>query len=133
PQIDVRRLLEEVAHTAMALLDSAFVWLLALDPTTNNLVSEILTTTSGSRDEADFLTAAGGENTTPVFPLTDADNPLVQALVTRQTIINVPTSHLQSASSARSIYTAAERLDVQYLTIVPLSAAGRTAGVMVLG
>ena len=70
-QVDVQRLMEEVAHTAMAMLDSTLVWLLALDSDHNRLVSEMLTTRSGSREEADFLLTAGGQQGTPDYALED--------------------------------------------------------------
>jgi PAS domain S-box-containing protein len=133
PQIDVQRLLEEVCHTAMAMLDSVLVWLLALDHDRNRMVSEMLITTSGSREEADFLLAASNGHDTPQFSLEDTGNPLVETLITRQITTNLPTRSLNNTDTTRPIFEAAERMHIQYFTIVPLIAAGRTTGVMVLG
>jgi PAS domain S-box-containing protein len=132
-QIDVQRLLEEVAHTAMALLDSAFVWLLGLDKDHRCLVSEMLTTTSGSREEADFLSTAADGAATPQFLLDDLSNPLVETLITRQTITNFPTQRLNAKPATQPLFRATEQLQVSYLTIIPLIAAGRTTGIMTLG
>ncbi|MBZ0303844.1 MAG: GAF domain-containing protein, partial [Anaerolineae bacterium] len=132
-QIDVHRLLEEVAHTAMAMLDSALVWLLALNTERNCLVSEILTTTSGSLEESDFIVTAAGTNPVPEYSLEDVDNPLIEALITRQTTTNIGTRRFEHLESTQPLAQAAEQLHIQYVTLVPLNAAGRTAGVMMLG
>lgn len=132
-QIDVQRLLEEVGHTAMAMLDSAMVWLLALDNDHKRMVSEMLITTSGSREEADFLLAASNGHASPQFSLEETSSPFVETLVTRQIAVNIPTRSLSESEATRPIYEAAEKLHIQYLTIVPLIAAGRTTGIMVLG
>lgn len=126
-QVDVQRLLEEVAHSAMAMLDSVMVWLLTLDGDT--LAHQMLTTSSGTRDEAEFITAAANGHDKPVFSLQDATNPLVEVLVTRQISSNLPISRL----SDESIRRACEQLNLSYLTVIPLIAAGKTAGVMALG
>lgn len=133
PQIDIQRLLQEVGHTAMAMLDSVLVWLLALDKDHNRMVSEILITTSGSREEADFLLTAANGRAAPEFSLEDSGNPLIETLVTRQIATNIPTRRLDASDTTRPVFHAAEQLHVQYFTIVPLIAAGHTTGVMVLG
>jgi PAS domain S-box-containing protein len=133
PQIDIQRLLQEVGHTAMAMLDSVLVWLLALDKDHNRMVSEMLITTSGSREEAEFLLAASNGHDTTEFSLEDTGNPFVETLITRQIATNISTRRLETSDSTRPIFQAAEQLQVQYFTIVPLIAAGRTTGVMVLG
>lgn len=133
PQIDVQRLLEEVGHTAMTMLDSVLVWLLALDHDHNRMVSEMLITTSGSREEANFLQAASNGHDLPEFSLEDTSNPLVETLITRQIATNVPTRIFSEAETTQPIFMAAEQMHIQYFTIVPLIAAGRTTGVMVLG
>ena len=130
---DVQRLLQEVAHTAMTMLDSALVWLLALDKEHNLLFSETLITNSGSQEEAAFLKTAANERDIPQYTLEDSANPLVQTLITRQTAINFPVRRLSESPTTLPLYRAVEQLHVQYLTVVPLIAAGRTVGVMVLG
>ncbi len=132
-RMDVQRLLEEVAHTTMTMLDSMLVWLLAFDAERNQLVSETLTTSSGSREEALFLSTATGEHGNLEFALDDTNNPLVEALVIRQTAINVSTIRLKEATATSQLYQATEQLNINYITLVPLIAAGKIIGLMVLG
>lgn len=131
--VDVQRLLAEVAHSAMTILQSSLVWLLAHDNEDQTLSSRILVTTSGSRAESDFLLAAGGGQSLPRFPISDGKNPLCMAFITRQTLVNQPIERLDDSESARPLAQAARSLRIAYLTIVPLTAAGKTSGVMVLG
>ena len=132
-KMDVQRLLQEVAHTAMTMLDSRLVWLLAYDEVRNQLVSETLTTSSGSREEASFLKTATGEIGSLDFALDDTENLLVQALVNRQTAINISTLRLKDTPATSQLYEATEQLNINYVTLVPLSAAGKVIGLMVLG
>ncbi|MBI5669062.1 MAG: GAF domain-containing protein [Chloroflexi bacterium] len=131
--VDVQRLLEEVAHSAMTILQSSLVWLLALDDEDQSLASRILVTTSGSRAETDFLLTAGEGQAGPRFPITDSQNPLCVAFISRQTLINQPIDRLDATPSTRLLAQAARDLRINYLTIVPLTAAGKTSGVMALG
>ncbi|HEX2907267.1 MAG TPA: response regulator, partial [Phototrophicaceae bacterium] len=131
--VDVQRLLEEVAHSAMTILQCTMVWMLALDNEDQTLKSRILVTNSGSRSEMDFLLAAGEGQSTPRFDLQDTHNPFCTTLITRQMIANLAAERLTEWVSTRSLAQAARNLRVGYLTIVPLTAAGKTSGVMVLG
>lgn len=131
--VDVQRLLAEVAHTTMAVLGSAMVWLLGVDEMNNALVSQTLATNSGTSEEANFLLKAGNNEIQPRFSLDDEANPLCACLLTRKTMVNSPTKRLQDLPSTRSLFEAAEQLHISYLTIVPLIAAGKLAGVMTLG
>ena len=133
-RVDVQRLLDEVAHTTMAILDSSLVWLLSFDSESNKMVSEMLATSTGSREEAEFLlNAASQTGEAPEFSLDDRNNPLVEALVNRQASINVPNQRLQDSPSTIELQQAADKLKINYLTIVPLIAAGKSVGLMVLG
>jgi PAS domain S-box-containing protein len=131
--VDVERLLEEVAYSALAILGSEMVWLLARDNEEQTLKSKKLATSSGTRTENDFLTAAGNGNPIPSFSLDDTNNPFCSALLTRQTVANLPAASLKDNFSTQHLFKAAEMLRLNYLTIVPLTAAGKTPGVMVLG
>lgn len=131
--VDVQRLLEEVAHSAMTVLQCDLVWLLALDNEDQTLKSRILVTNSGSRAESDFLRTASNGDSIPRFAIQDSENPLCAALVTRQTLVNLSVERLEERPATRLLAQAARSLRVAYLTIVPLTAAGKTAGVMVLG
>jgi|FLYN01.1.fsa_nt_gi PAS domain S-box-containing protein len=131
--VDVQRLLEEVAHSALMILPSDLVWLLALDNDDQVLRSEILTTSSGSLAENDFLKIASAGRPIPEYALTDLSNPLCATLITRKTSVNIPIAQLKGESSTQSLHRALEILRLNYLTIVPLIAAGKTSGVMVLG
>lgn len=131
--VDVQRLLEEVAHSAMMILQSNLVWLLAFDSDDQTLKSRILVSTSGSRAENDFLVGISGSQSPPHFAVQDADNPLCAAFVTRQMLINLPVERLKNTLATRPVFDAALDLRLAYLSIVPLTAAGKTSGVMVLG
>jgi DNA-binding response OmpR family regulator len=122
-QVDVQRLLEEVAHSAMAMLDSVMVWLLTLDGET--LAHQMLASSSGTRDEAQFIQLAANGHDKPFFSLGESGNPMVDVLTTRQITTNIPVNRLPETA----VRKACEQLNLNYLTIVPLIAAGKIAGV----
>jgi PAS domain S-box-containing protein len=128
-----QRLLAEVTHTTMTMTDSALVWVLATDKQAGLLISKTLTTTSGSLEEEQFLSRIRHHNPTPQFSLADLSNPLCEVLETRQAHLNLPVHQLEKSPSTQGLYTALAPLQVQYLTIMPLSALGNTLGVMVIG
>lgn len=131
--VDVQRLLEEISHTALAILGSAMVWVLSLDTANNTLISRTLVTNSGSREETQFLLKAGNNRPVPEFSLEDANNPLCGTVITRQMSINIPLKRLQDEPSTQNLAEAVEQLQLNFISIVPLIAAGKTAGVMALG
>lgn len=130
---DVQRLLEEVAHSALTILPSEMVWLLGVDKEEQVLKSRILATTGGARVETDFLLMAGNDQPVPKFPLQDAQNPFCSTLLTRKMLVNLNTEILKDNPSTQGIYKATEMLRLSYLTVVPLTAAGKTPGLMILG
>lgn len=131
--VDVQRLLEEVVHSALTILASEMVWLLALDPNEEFLVSRIIATSSGSRAETEFLVTAAGGGSTPRYLLRDMDNPLVAALMNRTMAPNIAVTQLGESPATAPLHKAADKLRLSYLTAVPLIAAGKTSGLMVLG
>lgn len=131
--VDVQRLLEEVAHSALAIMGCDMVWLLGIDAEMTLLRSRILVTTVGQRQETDFLVTAGQGEPVPAYPLNDEQNPLCAVYVTRKTEVNLPLSTLPNISSMQALQKATTALRVSYLTVVPITAAGKTSGVMVLG
>ena len=131
--VDVERLLEEVAHSALTILQPDLVWLLGLDDDDHMLKSRILASASGSRAETDFLRMAGGDHPVPQYPLHDAGNILCDTVVTRTTHSNLPVDTLAQYAGTQSLFKALRLLRVSFITLVPLTAAGKTAGVMVLG
>ncbi len=130
---DMQRLLEEVAHSALTIVPTELVWLLSVDPIDQTLRSRILTTTGGARVEMEFLLKAGNGQSPPRFDLDDVTNPLCNVLKTRKTLENLNTATLKGNPSTRGIYDAAELLRLSYLNVIPLTAIGKTPGVMVLG
>lgn len=131
--VDIQRLLEEMAHTALAILGSAMVWLLAQDDDRNVLVSRALVTNRGSRDENLFLLKAGHGEATPRFSIDDGSNPLIATLTTRKSAINVPAKRFRDSETTAPLAEAIEHLHLSYLTLMPLIATGKTVGVMVMG
>jgi PAS domain S-box-containing protein len=131
--VDVQRLLEEVAHSALTILGSDMVWLLGLDAEEQALKSRILATTGGQRVETDFLVAAGDGQPVPKYFLQDAGNVFCSTFITRKTAVNVSTEILKDDPTTRPLLRATEMLRLSYLTVVPITAAGKTSGVMVLG
>jgi PAS domain S-box-containing protein len=131
--VDVQRLLEEVVHSALTILASEMVWLLALDPNEEFLVSRIIATSSGSRAETEFLVTAAAGGSTPRYSLKDMENPLVSALMNRTMTPNIAVAKLGESPATAPLYRAADKLRLSYLTAVPLIAAGKTSGLMVLG
>ncbi|MEO8610066.1 MAG: GAF domain-containing protein [Chloroflexota bacterium] len=131
--VDVQRLLEEVAHSALTILGSDMVWLLGLDSEEQALKSRILATTGGQRVETDFLLAAGDGQPVPKYYLQDAGNVFCSTFITRKTAVNVSIEILKDDPTTRPLLRATEMLRLSYLTVVPITAAGKTSGVMVLG
>ncbi len=130
---DVQRLLEEVAHSALTIMPSDMVWLLGVDSEEQVLKSRILATTGGARVETEFLLTAANGQSIPKFPLADNVNPFCSTLATRKMLVNLTTDSLKDDPLTAPIFRATELLRLNYLTVVPLTAAGKTPGVMVLG
>ncbi len=130
---DVQRLLEEVAHSALTIMPSDMVWLLGVDNEEQVLRSRILATTGGARVETEFLLNAANGQSVPKFPLSDNSNPFCSTLITRKMLVNLTTESLRENPVTEPIFKATELLRLNYLTVVPLTAAGKTPGVMVLG
>ncbi|MBZ0292402.1 MAG: GAF domain-containing protein [Anaerolineae bacterium] len=130
---NTQRLLDEVAHTTLAIMGSAMVWLLALDQSRDVLVSQSLVTSSGSAQESNFLARLQKSPTGAEFPVDDPSNPLCNALRTRQTMLNLPIQQLQDPPSTGPLFESFKQLRLSYITIVPLSAVGKPVGVMLLG
>lgn len=131
--VDVQRLLEEVAHSALAIMGCDMVWLLGIDSEMAFLRSRILVTTGGQRQETDFLVTAGQGEPVPVYALNEDHNPFCAVYVTRKTEVNLLTSSLATVPSMQALQKATVALRLSYLTAVPITAAGKTSGVMVLG
>jgi len=131
--VDVQRLLEEVAHSALSILSCDLIWLLGLDNEEEMLQSRILATTGGARAETEFLLTAANGQAMPKFALSDIENPFVSTLLTRKMQVNILADTLKERLTTISVYKATEMLRLSYLSIVPLTAAGRAPGVMVLG
>lgn len=131
--VDVQRLLEEVAHSALTILSSELVWLLSTDADEQVIKSRVLATTGGARIETEFLLKASNGESIPRFSLQDTSHPFSTTLVTRKTLVNLQTETLRENPSTQSLYRATEMLRLNYLTVVPLTVAGKTPGVMVLG
>ena len=131
--VEAARLLEELGHTALAILGSPLVWILAQNSDNRFLVSQTIASNAGSREEAYFLLKAGGDQQEPQFLLNDTSNPLCSALSTRRTLLNIATRTLSEIPSAQSLQDALNHLHITYFTVIPLIAAGKTTGVLVLG
>ncbi|GIL09081.1 MAG: hypothetical protein BroJett033_5920 [Chloroflexota bacterium] len=130
--IDTQRLAIEVAHTALTVLESDLVWLLALDATNKTLVSQTLVVSGGAHSEAEFLAHTDGQ-ILPRYPVDDSANPLCLALRRRQIAVGVPVGAFAAVHATAGLAAAAQRLGLADLTVVPLVAAGKTSGVMVVG
>ncbi len=131
--MDTKRLADEAAHTALTVLDSALVWLLALDASGQTLISQTIAARSGSHSGEAFLLRAGNGQPVPRYPVSDDTNPLCAALIRRQVAVNVPLSAFATARTTKGIADGATSLGLSALTVVPLVAAGRAAGIMVVG
>lgn len=131
--IDVQRLAIEVAHTALTVLESEMVWLLALDAADKTLISQTLVIGSSSHSETEFLAQAGNGQPHPRYPVDDSANPLCLALRRRQIAVNVPVRAFAAADATAGLAAGAQQLGLAGLTIVPLVAAGKMSGVMVIG
>lgn len=130
---DVQRLLEEIAYSALAILVTQMVWLLAPDNETGTLKSRILVTGMGSRAEMNFLNIASEGHPILEFPLEDTENPLCSTLLTRKMMVNLPIDQLNQSHSTQRLFQGVNSLRLGYITTLPLIAAGKTSGVMVLG
>lgn len=131
--VDVERLLEEVAHSALAILSAEMVWVLGADTDEGFLNHRVLATTGGARIETEFLSKAANGSSVPRYSLQDTGHPFSSTLLTRKTIFNFQTESLRENPSTLPLYRATELLRLNYLTMLPLIAAGKTPGVMILG
>ncbi len=131
--VDVQRLLEEVVHSALTILQCEMVWLLGIDKEELALKNRILATTGGQRIETDFLVMAGNGQPTPKYALQDANNLICETFKTRKMAVNISVDSLMENPTTLPLHRATQMLRLSYLTIVPLAAAGKTSGVMVLG
>jgi PAS domain S-box-containing protein len=131
--VDTQRLLEEVTHTTLAIMNIPFVWMLGIEQATNSLISQALVTSSGTQDELRFQQLASDASGTLRYPVDESANPLCAALVTRNTATNYPARNLMEMPSTQRLYEGMSFLGLTHFTVVPLIAAGKTAGVMVLG
>jgi PAS domain S-box-containing protein len=128
---DVQRLLEEVAHSTLTIMSSALVWLLGVDD--GVLRHRNLVTTSGAKVETEFLLAAGNNQPVPEFSMSDLSHPFIAVMQTRKMVSNLRIDMLRESSAAQSIFRATELVRLNYLTLLPLIAAGKNPGLMILG
>lgn len=127
-----RRLLHETVHAALTIVPCNLAWLLTIDPWRGQLVNEAVATTKGENAAHQFLRDTASEGNGIVAPLAHDDNVLAQVALTGAAMFNLPLSHLREGGNRR-IYRAAEKLDLYFVSILPLQIAGTPLGIMLLG
>ena len=131
--LDQRRLLEEMAYTAVAVLPCSLAWLLVVDPEKRWLVSQSIAMDRGAEAARLFSTQMQSERGTLRFPLVHGDNPLSEVVLNRKVLINVPAERFRQLPGGIMLHRAFTQFRLAYASLLPLVSAGRTVGAMVLG
>ena len=131
---DTARLLDELVHSALAILPCDFAWLLALDPQGHALESRAFACAGGAEAKEAFADQAGGQAAaTFQIPLLEDGSPLVDVMSAHRALLDVPLKHFQQHAGTQVLYQALQILDLQYISLVPLAVAGRMVGLLLLG
>ena len=129
---DHRRLLEEMAYTALAVLPCNLAWLLIVDNDSRWLISQSIAVDRGADATRQFLSLVQGEQEEISFPLVHGDNPLAEVVLNRRVLINVPASKLDDLPGGAPFCEVFTQVGFEYISLLPLVTSGRAVGVMVL-
>ncbi len=127
------RLLEEMAYTALAALSVDMAWLLAADEGYHWLLHQSLAFARGEENAQNFLALFRDERVGIRFPLVRGNNPLAEAVLHRQVILNASLEAVRQMPSGDLFAPIFEQFQLPFVSFVPLLTARRAVGVMVLG
>ncbi len=129
---DHRRLLEEMAYTALAVLPCNLAWLLIVDNDSRWLISQSIAVDRGADAARHFLSLIQGEQPEISFPLVHGDNPLAEVALNRRVLINIPAAKFSDLTGGLLFRDAFAQFHFEYISLLPLVTSGRAVGVMVL-
>ncbi|HEX3054156.1 MAG TPA: GAF domain-containing protein [Aggregatilineaceae bacterium] len=125
---DHRRLLEEMAYTALTVLPCNLVWLLIVDPENRDLEHQSLVMEQGTEASQQFLELMHETR----FPLVRGDNPLSELILERSVLINIPVSQFRDLPGGSPFYRAFSQFELAYVSLLPLILSEQVIGMMVL-
>lgn len=130
--LDHRRLLEEMAYTALTVLPCNLAWLLIVDSDKHWLVHQCVATDRGAEAASNFLAMLQDDQNEVRLPLRPGDNPLADAILNRKVLINIPTSRFQNLPGGTDFYRVFTYFRFAFISLMPLLTTERAVGMMVL-
>jgi PAS domain S-box-containing protein len=129
---DHRRLLEEMAYTALAVLPCNLAWLAVVDAEKRWLVSQIVVIDRGTDIARQFLDLVQGDQEDVRFPLVHGENPIAEAVLNRTVLINLPVEKFRDLAGGARLHQAFAQCRLAYISLLPLVTSGRSVGALVL-
>jgi PAS domain S-box-containing protein len=129
---DHRRLLEEMAYTALAVLPCNLAWLVVVDAEEQWLVSQAVAIDKGADAARQFLDLVQGDQAEARFLLVRGDNPLAEVVLNRAVLINVPVEKFRDLGGGARLHEAFVHCQLAYISLLPLITSGRSVGALVL-
>ncbi|MBN1562559.1 MAG: GAF domain-containing protein [Anaerolineae bacterium] len=132
PVPDHLRLAEEMVYTTLAVVPCDLAWLLAIDKDNRYLVHQAIGIIAGVADAGDFLQRVGVKPPERQLPILSAQNPLVDAALTRRAMLDMPVANWHDLAGGSMFAQAFERFGLAYITLLPLIATNDIVGVLAL-
>jgi PAS domain S-box-containing protein len=129
---DHRRLLEEMAYTALAVLPCNLAWLVVVDAEKQWLVSQTVVIDRGADAARQFLDLVQGDQEEARFLLARGDNPLAEVVLNRTVLINIPVEKFRDLAGGARLREAFIQFRFAYISLLPLITSGRSVGALVL-
>ncbi len=131
--VDTVRLLDELAHSALAILSCDLVWLFRVNVPDQALESCAAACSRGREGLAQFAVSLGADLKTFHLSLVEGDNFLAEAVWAQQAVLDVPTDRLTMMAGDRPLHESFAALDLRSISLVPLAAGSRRIGLLVIG
>jgi PAS domain S-box-containing protein len=129
---DHPRMLEEITRTTLAVLPCNLAWLLIVDGDKRWLIHQVVAMERGREAEQQFFALLKKDQPDIQFSLTRGDNPLAEVVLNRTVLINVPASGFAEMIGGAALHQAFAEFRFAFISMVPLVAAGKAVGVLVL-
>ena len=129
---DHLRMLEEMAHTTLAILPCNLAWLLIVDGDKRRLIHQVVAMEHGREAERRFLALLNKDQSEIQFSLMRGDNPLAEVVLDRTKLINVPVASFAEMIGGAALHQAFAEFRFAFISIVPLVTVGKAVGALVL-
>lgn len=127
-----RRLLHETVHAALSIVPCSLAWLVTSDARRGLLIHKAAATTRGDSATRRFVWDVVGDGDGVAGPLSDDGGLMAHVALSGAGEFNLPLSRLREEGDEK-LYRACERLDLYFISAVPLLIAGAPLGVMLIG